>query len=68
MFSISELEMQPKTDSEWIAEKIISGILADITDRAGLQNTWESIDAEIQQEILQQWKDIIVGVLDEPND
>jgi len=43
-----------------IAAKIVNKIIADLTDRSGLQNEWEGIDADIQDEIKQTWINIVV--------
>ena len=40
-------------------ENILFRILDDITDRSGLQNAWDGIDEDIQNEILETWLDII---------
>jgi hypothetical protein len=34
-------------------------IITDLTDRSGLQNEWENIDGDIQDEIIKKWKNII---------
>lgn len=34
-------------------------ILADLTDRKGLRQAWDSIDDDIQDEIKEQWADIL---------
>jgi hypothetical protein len=34
-------------------------IITDLTDRSGLQNEWENIDGDIQDEIIEKWKNII---------
>lgn len=34
-------------------------IITDLTDRRGLRQEWESIDADIQDEIINNWKTII---------
>jgi hypothetical protein len=41
------------------AEKIVNEILADLTDRSGLQNEWEQIDDGIQEEIKSEWIKIV---------
>lgn len=37
---------------------IVNRILADLCDRSGLQNEWEAIDHDIQDEIKDSWIDI----------
>jgi hypothetical protein len=34
-------------------------IIEDLSDRGGLQNEWENIDGDIQDEIIEKWKNII---------
>ena len=42
-----------------LAERIVSRIEADLTDRRGLRQLWEELDADIQQEIRETWQDIV---------
>lgn len=48
------------------AEEVVKRILDDLTDRKGLRHAWESIDEEIQQEIIEAWREsafeVIAGV------
>lgn len=37
------------------AEIIVDAIIADLTDRGGLQNEWESIDVGTRAEIRAEW-------------
>lgn len=37
------------------AVQIVEAILADMSDRGGLQNEWEAIDSETQEEIMESW-------------
>jgi glycine/serine hydroxymethyltransferase len=34
-------------------------IITDLTDRRGLRQEWEEIDGDIQDEIIEKWKEII---------
>ena len=34
-------------------------IITDLTDRRGLRQEWEEIDGDIQDEIIEKWKNII---------
>jgi hypothetical protein len=43
---------------EVTAKRIVSRIVADLTDRRGLRQEWESIDADIQEAIMETWQDI----------
>lgn len=45
--------------SEEIANAIVSRIEADFTDRRGLRQEWDEIDADIQEEIRDTWRDIV---------
>jgi len=47
---------------------ILSGILKDLTGRRGLRQSWESIDEDIQKEIIVKWYDIINDKLGEWGD
>jgi len=42
-----------------IANEIELAILADLTDRKGLRQTWEGIDEKIQAEIEDKWIELI---------
>jgi hypothetical protein len=35
-------------------------IISDLSDRRGLRQEWENIDGDIQDEIIEKWKAIIV--------
>lgn len=43
-----------------IAGNMVDGIILDLTSRSGLENEWENIDEDIQDEIRSKWIDIIV--------
>lgn len=43
-----------------IAENTITRIVDDLCDRSGLQNVWEGIDRDIQNEIIAIWRQIVV--------
>ena len=45
------------------AKKVVAEILTDLKDRRGLRQAWESIDADIQEEIVTQWESLVRGVL-----
>lgn len=42
-----------------VAEHIVEKILEDLTDRKGLRQEWEKIDAEVQEEIKFKWVMIV---------
>jgi len=50
---------QGDTPSWSLAERIVFGILDDLTDRRGLSHEWVKIDPCIKEEILQRWLDIV---------
>lgn len=43
-----------------VAEKIVEEIIKDILDRRGLKQEFQAIDEDIQEEIKDTWKGIIV--------
>ena len=47
--------MSPKETST----VVVGQIVADITDRRGLRQAWESVDGEIQEDIKDTWADLI---------
>lgn len=46
-------------DNEAKAKKAAKKIIADLSDRNGLSNEWDNIDAETKREILATWTYII---------
>lgn len=40
-------------------DRVVNAIIADIRDRRGLKNAWNSIDEDIQKEIREEWANII---------
>ena len=45
------------------AQYIVNEIIDDLTGRGGLQNSWEEIDEDIQEEIRGTWLDIARDVI-----
>lgn len=45
------------------AAAVVDRIVADLSDRRGLRQEWDEIDADIQSEIRETWHDIIVQEL-----
>ncbi len=43
-----------------LAENIVNKIITDISDRNGIGDEWNTIDIEIQKEIISEWKNIII--------
>lgn len=50
-----------------VARLIVGEIIADITDRRGLRQAWDSIDEDIQREIRAAWRKIIEASIVDPN-
>jgi hypothetical protein len=46
-----------------IARNIVRFIVADLMDRGGLEEAWDSIDGDIQNEILKEWNKIAIREL-----
>ena len=46
------------------AKAIVEAILCDMTDRRGLRQEWDQIDADIQKEIRAEWRRIVIAILD----
>lgn len=46
-----------------VVDTIVNRIINDLTDRRGLRQTFESFDFEIQGEIINTWKQIIIEEL-----
>lgn len=47
-----------------IANEIIDGIIADLSDRRGLRQEWEGIDEDIRLEIRETWTSICLMALE----
>lgn len=47
------------------ADQIVEAILMDFTGRRGLRQEWEKIDEDIQEEIKQEWLNIVKRILGE---
>lgn len=45
------------------AKEIVNAIIADLTDRRGLRQEWEQIDSDIQEDIRQEWIEIVETAL-----
>jgi hypothetical protein len=45
------------------ARAVVDKIVDDITDRSGLGNAWEGIDADVREEIRKTWTDIVEDAL-----
>lgn len=43
-----------------IAIMIVDGIIADLSDRSGLSDEWDTIDEDIQSEIREEWIEIVL--------
>lgn len=51
------MENEQKLDA--LADAIVDDIVKDLTDRRGLNDAWDSIDADIREEIRQLWRQIV---------
>jgi hypothetical protein len=51
-------------DLPFLAKSIALKIKNDLTGRGGLDGAWDSIDSDIQEEILKTWEGIILENLD----
>ena len=45
------------------ATLIVDKIIKDLSDRRGLRHEWEKIDEDIQQEIRDEWRNIVLTFL-----
>lgn len=43
-----------------LAQRIITKIVNDLTDRRGLRQEWDQIDEDIKEEILEKWRKIVI--------
>lgn len=39
-----------------VAEKMVAGIIRDLTDRRGLKSEWNQIDDDVKEEIVRKWQ------------
>jgi hypothetical protein len=49
------------------AKLIVKDILYDLTGRKGLGDEWDSIDGDIQDEIKQEWTEMVITRLKKAN-
>ena len=52
-----------KTLPEYLSQDIVTVILHDLTDRAGLSDAWDVIDEDIRNEILDEWCRLVLAQL-----
>ena len=45
------------------AKNIVAALLEDLTDRRGLRQAWDSIDEDVQEEIIEEWVEIVEALL-----
>ena len=45
------------------SEKIVRAIIYDLTDRRGLRQEWDTIDADIEKGIIKKWVEIAEAVM-----
>ena len=46
------------------ATLIVEAIINDLCGRRGLRQEWEAIDEEIQQELKQEWVDLVIAEME----
>lgn len=57
-----------KTEKDFFertASNIVDAIVEDLSDRNGIKQAWYDIDEEIQDEIRQTWKEIVIKHISE---
>lgn len=52
-----------KEKMEHIVQESVDSIITDIEDRKGLGDEWYQIDDEIQEEIKEEWRTKIKGII-----
>lgn len=52
------------TTNRATAEKIVDAIMADLTNRRGLRQSWDSIEASIRHEIVETWAAKVEKILE----
>lgn len=55
--------MKPELTPDQQADQIVEALLTDLQDRAGLSDAWEMNDSDIQEEIQDTWRRIILRIL-----
>ena len=53
-----------KQKLENLATEIVDSIVDDLLDRTGLAGEWEEIDWDVQEEIKEVWREIVVEKLE----
>lgn len=48
---------------EAVARRIVATLLDDMNDRRGFRQNWDQIDTDTQQEIIAEWRRLVVEVL-----
>jgi hypothetical protein len=46
-----------------MAEEIVNEIINDICDRSGIGDEWDNLDKDVEEEIIDGWKEIILEIL-----
>lgn len=58
--------MKPEQTPDQQADQIVAALLTDLQDRGGLDDAWGMIDSDIQEEIKDTWRRIILQILKPP--
>jgi hypothetical protein len=48
-----------------LAREIVAVLVRDLSGRKGLRQAWEGIDEEDQKEVVKDWENTVLDVLDE---
>ncbi len=55
--------MRDERSNREVASDAVQAILDDMSDRSGLQNAWDEIDADIQDEIREEWTKLVLQAM-----
>jgi len=61
--SASDNRTEKKRSYGEVANDIVEAILDDLQDRSGLQNAWDDCDADIQDEIREKWRELVLQAM-----
>ena len=55
--------MRDERSNREVASDAVQAILDDMSDRSGLSNAWDDIDADIQNEIREEWIKLVLQAM-----